>query len=258
MAKKKAESTNTKALAPVLDLPGGLNQPVQLDNPQNIVTQIDNIVNYAVDQQMPDYAMDLISNLVKLERYLGIAKSRAIWLLSRRWAELGMMDVFEDVIIGRTGYDPDTIRRHLLVGEAMNSISDVLAGDQQTLDKLFGRHWNDWVAIAQARNRHGEFTKKQLQSFSNTTDTGTLRKRIQKVVTGREDEEEVLASDGQGRTLFLKRDGTLMVQNGRKREPLGVLYTTPEKLSNDLIAWGINRVIEGAGIQQDAGAAQKR
>lgn len=246
---RKTKNNGEMAMAPVFDvapITTGMDQPLVLAGASldSALTQVENIINYAVDSQSPDVALDLLLSLAKFSQIATIAKAKAFWLLSRRWAELGMMDAFEDEITRRIGYSPDTTGRYIKAWDELVRIQGVV--DSEMWNRFAGRPIEDLVAIAQARNRHGDWTKTQLEKLARCENNSVLRQTIQKIVHGQENKGEDTVV--RGLVIRLKRNGELTVMNGRKSRVFGKLLTEPEFKEDELIVRGINFLVDEAGI----------
>jgi len=227
-----------------------MDQPIQLPETDRVLQRVDDAINYAITNKDPDAAIDLVVQLTQIQRMSGLARAKALWILSRRWVELGIVETFLTEIYQRVGLSQDTVRRYIQMWELINDLPE-RGIDIETIHELMGRPTGDLIAIAHAEHRHGKFTKKKLSYLASAADGSTLRDRIQKAVSGREDEGEKVG----GKFIMLRRDGTLEFYRGKKKKAFGFL-NLGDAIGDDGdedIRAAIEYLVEQAGIKEELG-----
>lgn len=229
---------------------GSLEQPIVLPNLTGVFRQVDSIVDYAVENASPDYALKYIGGLFKLRQITDEAAARAITRLSKRWASLGMTETFIDSAVRETGKQADTIRRYLLVGTMFDDM-EAASMEMDLILALMGRPLQDQIAIAQAQQEHGKFKIKEFRRLAKAATTAEVRSTLRKL-TGREaeDAEEV---PSKMLTIQVKANGNLEAWQNGKHTILGQLLVSPKDLKDPLRAKGISRLARKSQLVLDSG-----
>lgn len=226
-------------------LSSSFDQPIPMPNTDRVLQRVEDAINYAITNKDPDAAIDLLVDLTQIQRMSGLARAKALWIMSRRWVELGIAESFMTEVYQRVGLSQDMIRRDILTWDFLNDLPE-RGIDSELIQDLMGRPIGNLIAIAQAEHRHGKFTKKKLAYLSAAADGSTLRDRIQRAVSGREDEGETTG----GKFIMLRRNGTLEWYRGKKKIAFGFLNTGDAK-ENEEIQAAIDYLIDQAGIKEE-------
>ena len=212
-----------------------LDQPAPLPKLPDVLDRVQKILEISLKKKSPSVALDAVGRMIEANRLSGWALAYLFLGLHRRWEELGMSGALVDEIHARWGMAPDTVRRYIMAADMR---------ERQKNDKIkeaVGRRpIRDVIAVAQAENKGGRFTEKQLERILKSEDTSTLRKTI-KIVRGESIEENDRL------ILRLRRDtGIIEAWKGDNESNVGVLMINKE--DNALRTEAIQRIIETAGI----------
>ncbi len=243
MANKTVSPGNNNLSVEVLSSP--MDQPIPMPQTDKVLQRVEDAINYAITNNDPDAAIDLIVELTQVQRLSGLARAKGLWILSRRWVELGIAESFYTEIYQRVGLSQDTVRRYIQMWDLINDLPE-RGIDEETIHDLMGRPTGDLIAIAQAESRHGKFTKKKLAYLSAAADGSTLRERIQKAVSGKEDDGETTG----GKFVMLRRNGTLEFYRGKKKKAFGFLNLSDAAGDEDIQA-AIDYLVERASIKEE-------
>lgn len=238
-------------------LSAGLDQPTKVSatSYQRMMARVDVTVKSmdAIEdsKQAIEFGVAQVKELLELNRLSGLALSRMLWEMCERWTarwkELGVKQRFEDFALERLGLSPVTVRRYVRAYAQINSDSMPEALRKQ----VAGRPMADLVMIGSAAQRleDKKYTPEQWRQINAAPDTSQLSTVLHEI-TGTPERN-------QGMTLWLRKDGQLMVKPGGKKRylPFGMLNTTAhEQFSTDDIATinaAIQRIVTAAKVVQE-------
>lgn len=212
------------------------------------ITQMDAIEDA---QASINFGVAQVKELMELNRLSGLALSRLLWEMSERWLarwkSLGVKQRFEDFAFERFGMSPTTVRRYVRAYTQINSDSLPAALKKQAA----GRPMSDLVMIGSAAQRleDKKFTPEQWHAIIAAPDSSQLSTVLHEI-TG-------VPERNQGMTLWLRKDGQLMVKPGGKKRyvPFGMLNVTGhEQFSSDDVAAinaAIQRIVTSAKVVQE-------
>lgn len=219
---------NDQALLPI---EGGLTQPIKLPTLPELLTRVDAVVSQSIEDKNPAGAMDAAKRLLQVNRLSGPALSRVLYLLSKRWTEFGMREVFVDEAFKELGLGRDIVDRYVQIWEMI---------EEEGLDEadkllVLQRTMRDQIKIAQAWAAHG-LNRASIKKIAQTSDSSTLIAAIDEL-TQREKRATL--------TITLKRNGSLIVHEGKSREEIGHLVLEAKTAAGQK---AIKRITNGAHL----------
>jgi len=158
----------------------------------------------------------------------------ALYTLEKRW-ETAWGDFAESVFVV-PGYDVETCKRYAKVGRFLADVPR-----KPLKESFLERPISDLVAIAQARDEHGDFSLAQLQTLAGSSDNADLRKKLKQVTQRKERANGTLE-------IVLDSEGTLTAWQGGQGMAFG--YLTPDLAANSLGQRARARLVKRARIQE--------
>lgn len=214
---KKSSKTSPGSLSLLIET--GLDQGSRRPDAKLVLNEVESIVLYAKKEGSPDLAVSFLARIDNAINLGGKALGYALFLTQKEFFP-NDTEAFFETVFAKVGKAPDTVRKYLRVGEAIQHLIDNTAPDVQ--QKWLDRPVQDLIALGQALAEHGEFSLRQLKKLSDTADNATLRQEIQKIVRGDDGEDSNVIM------LTIGADGVVVAHQGEEYEEIGHLEADGE------------------------------
>lgn len=230
MGRKKAGTTNG-----IVELPVGSSQdtPEKVAHVAAILLIANSAIGNAVKRQHPEIALAYIKDTFNNRHISDISAIQACYETQRRWTEFNIDGNFIDYVETEIGKGAETIRRYAKIGKMLNEVTP-----EEFRQTLWCRPIRNLVAIAQAVDEHGDFTKDQWHKLAMCVNGQEVRMRLGEFLEKERKPTNRLV-------ITMDRDGGLRASRRGKSEPIGMLVLDE---TNPLVAEAVQRIIASAGI----------
>lgn len=212
----------------------GLDQPINV-NPFEVYRQVDAVMESALQNNNPEYALDYGYQLVQASRISGLGLARLCGKLNTLWSQFKADEDFTDAAYKSWGLSRATITRYIHVYEMLTSPEI----PQEIRESLEQRPIRDLIQIGTTVASGFPISDDQWKGLVEAPDQITIRNALL----------DIRNEEPRPRSIILRmsRDGSLYAWSDKQRYFIGYLEIELAK-DEPVIDKSITRILKAVGI----------